>query len=97
MSLSSGLHDLKRKSLGLSIEILAELSGINARRLTPYFSGARGLPNTESENIERLLNELARLAEYASPFVLPKNTQTLTELLERQRAGEFDQPRVIAA
>jgi hypothetical protein len=69
---------------------MAELSQINVRRLTPYFSGVRGLPNVELERLEVLLNDLTKLAEYGAPFVLPKNTQSLVELLGRLKSGEFE-------
>lgn len=90
MSLGSELHNMKRMVLGISLDSVAELSGINVRRLTPYFAGIRGLPNTELNKVEALLNDLSKLSEHASPFVIPKSTQALADLLERMRQGEFD-------
>lgn len=91
--LGQELHNMRRKVLGLSIDSVAALSGINMRRLVPYFGGVSGLPNGELEKIENLLNNLTKLAEHASPFVLPRGTQALADLLERMRAGEFDNKR----
>lgn len=90
MSLGNEMHNMRRGVLGVSIDTLAELSGINVRRLTPYFSGVRGLPNTEIERLEFLLNDLTRLQTYAVPFLLPKKTADLADLLKRLRHGEFD-------
>jgi hypothetical protein len=91
MPIGSELHNMRRTILGLSIDSVAELSSINVRRLTPYFAGIKGLPNVELERLEALLNDLTKLAEYAAPFVLPKNTQLLVELLGRLKSGEFEQ------
>jgi hypothetical protein len=44
MSLGSELHNMKRMVLGISIDSVAELSGINVRRLTPYFAGIGDCP-----------------------------------------------------
>jgi len=91
MSLSNDLHRMKQQALGVSVDALAELSQIGARRLSPYLGGTRGLPAVELERLEKTLSDLNRLAQVASPFPLSyRNVAVIRDLLERMRNGEFE-------
>jgi hypothetical protein len=90
MSALSELHKMRQWTLGISVDVLASLAEINARRLGPYLAGGRSLPNTEIERLERTLSDLATLVEVANPWPLAfRDADRIRDLLRRAKLGEF--------
>lgn len=98
MSALSELHRLKQITIGVPIDLLAGLARINGRRLGPYLSGGRQLPNPEIERLERTLSDLAKLVETAAPWPIAfKDLDVIRDLISRMHNGEFDHKKMEGA
>jgi hypothetical protein len=89
--LNQEIHRRRRDDLGIGTVALAEITGIHRNRLSLYFAGTSQIPNADIALLEKTFNELDELVRLADPFPISfAHALKIKALLERLRAGEFD-------
>jgi transcriptional regulator with XRE-family HTH domain len=97
MTLNQELHRYRRDRLQITTAALSELTGIHRNRLGLYLSGSTQLSNEEIERLNSIFHELDDLVLAAAPFFPSfSSVERIKDLLQRSRAGEFDE-RIEAA
>lgn len=92
MSAHGNIVNLQMARLGVSQTQLSVYSGVPVSKLSPWLAATRDISNLDLEKIIATIEDLFRLEAAADPWPIDfRNVSKVKPLLERLKAGEFDQ------
>jgi hypothetical protein len=94
MSAHGNITNVQLARLGVSQAQLSAYCGVNINKISPWLAATRDISNLDLEKIISTIENLFRLEAAAEPWPIDfRNVPRVKALLERLKAGEFDEKR----